>query len=90
MQSLSIVFANLEVCMQDGSGPTQLKELEDPLQKCTLEIKNFLKRLEPTEWFAKKMTSLTWPFKEKETSDFVSRMERYKLLFSLMLDTIEL
>lgn len=31
MQSLSIVFANLEVCMQDGSGSTQLKELEDPL-----------------------------------------------------------
>lgn len=90
MQSLSIVFSNLEVCMQDGSGSTPLKELGDPLQECTLEIKIFLKRLEPAGWFAKKMTSLTWPFKEKKTSDFVLRMERYKLLFSLMLDTIEM
>jgi hypothetical protein len=89
IRSLSTVFANLEVCIQDGSGSTQLKELEDSLQKCTLEIKNFVEKLEPTGWSAKKMISLTWPFKVKETLDFVLRMERYKLLFLLMLKTIE-
>lgn len=91
IKTLSIVFTNLEVCVRDDTRLTQLKELQDPLQKCTLQIENFLKRLKPKGWLAKiKVTLLAWPFDKNETSDFILRMERYKALFLPMLDTIEM
>lgn len=92
LKSLTKALTALHLCAQanPGSRSTALQELEDPLRQCLQEIGRLQLRLEPKKWWRKTLARLQWPLEAKETSDFISRIERHKSLFVLVLDTIQL
>lgn len=89
--SLSKVLINLQYCAD--AHPTQsttlngLNETGGPLQKCSQELEELQAKLKPKKGWKGKIDSIKWPLSEKETMQFISRIERHKSLFMLALDT---
>lgn len=55
------------------------------LSACALELKRLQLKLEPEKGLRAKINRLKWPLKEKETFQYISRIERHKSLFTFAL-----
>lgn len=95
LTSLAEVFSALQVCANASptGGLTELgifKDKDGPLQECILELEKLLLRLESKERWRRVVTRLKWPLRERETVEFVLRIERHKSLFGLAIDADQL
>lgn len=83
LKSFGTVLTTLQLSIQ-GSRPEFLRGLERPLQECLIEMTHLVERLRLRNTRPKKMLAhQKWPLKEKETWEFLERIERHKSTFIL-------
>lgn len=93
VNSLTKVLDTLRNYANANPGSTVLSKLDGqdgPLQGCALELERLQQKLEPKEGWRKVRARLSWPLKEKDISEFSSRIERHKSLFVLALTADQL
>lgn len=84
--SLSRVLISLQYYVDGNRGAptTALQRLNDPdgpLKVCARELEELVLKLEPRDGWKGVVDGLKWPLKEKDTAQFISRIERHKSLF---------
>lgn len=92
LKDLTRVLINLQTTIQADPQSVSLQELGDLLQRCLLKVKKVVDKLESKKkWSGMSLGArLKWPFAEKETLEFLSRVERFKSLFTLVLNLDQL
>lgn len=86
--ALSGVFIALQHYIDANPQSAPLQRLNDPngpLRECTKELEELILKLEPRDGWKGVADNLRWPLKEKDTSQYISRLERHKSLFILAL-----
>lgn len=78
LHSLTKVLVVLGDYVDTSPESTALQTLNEPLQRCVEELRELYLELEPKN----KIDKFKWPLKEKETQQRISRIERFKGLFS--------
>lgn len=90
LTSLGKVLAILEKHADKNRQWTALETLNDhdgPIRRCGLDLRRLQLKLDPGDGLRGMMNNLKWPFKEKETLQEISRIERHKTLFMFALNT---
>lgn len=90
LESLSKVLTALGDIVKENPGSVALKQLDASLQECLSEMSGLQAKMEPKEWWRKKLARYKWPLRGKETAEYTARIERHKSSFSLALNTEQL
>jgi hypothetical protein len=85
LQALSNVIVTLKVHTDENSETpgSVLHMLEKPLETCARELEELLEKLKMKGIIDR----LKWPLREKETAQWVERIERHKIFFIFALNT---
>lgn len=85
LQALSNVIVTLKIHTDENSEipGSVLHMLEKPLEACARELEELLEKLKMKGIIDR----LKWPLREKETAQWVERIERHKTFFMFALNT---
>ncbi|KAI5847752.1 hypothetical protein DFP73DRAFT_352692 [Morchella snyderi] len=90
IQSLTHVLNLLEEHRKKASHTSAIQILKSPLDECVMEMNMIAKKLEPknnSSWFKRTIIRLRWPLKDREMSEYLSRIERFKTTIILAIGT---
>jgi hypothetical protein len=86
IQSLTHVLNLLEEYRKKSPHLSAIQILERPLNECVMEMNMLAKKLEPknsASWWKRNIVRWKWPLKDREMSEYLERIERFKSTITL-------
>jgi len=91
---LNSLCSSLQSETYGSAAHISLDLLEGPIQECKGQLEELYESLVKYQGAGSKLKNigklLKWPMKEQETREWITRMERYKTAFSMVLQQAEL